>query len=443
MRVAFVCQVFHPDPTSTSQLFTELLRQIAGDQIHIVVLCDHPTRTEPNRQPVPRQEWFDGIEIIRCGVRIDHKAGWLSRATSYFTYIVHLSWKLLWIQKPDLLLGVTNPPFASWLLALIGRVRNIRFHYMILDMYPDGLVALGKLDRDSYLVRFWVTLNRLAYRQAERIVVLGRDMVPLLEQRYGVPAGRCTYIPHWSAVEAPPLSQPRGGRSESPRRRSEKITIQYSGNMGLWHDMETLVRAAAQLRGDDRMHFRFVGDGMRRREAELLGRELGATNISWHEFVPLDQLWDSLAACDVALISQRAGLQGIAVPCKLYGILAAGRAVIAQVPAASEVALTVEEHGCGVVVPPGDAGALADAIRSLVDSPATVREMGARARRAYLERYSMRQALAAFEALWDLPGRQIAKPARAVGAPAGQEAIEPTRFGRAGVGSSSEPLGGA
>ena len=157
-----------------------------------------------------------------------------------------------------------------------------------------------------------------------------------------------------------------------------------------------LVRAAYCLREHKRIKFLFIGDGRRKREAQALATELGATNITWLPYQPKESLNDSLACCHVALISQREGLQGVAVPCKLYGILASGRAVIGLVPCSSEVALVIEEEKCGLVLRPDDDQGLAAAILALLEKPEDVREMGQRARRAYQQKYTLEHGVERF-----------------------------------------------
>jgi colanic acid biosynthesis glycosyl transferase WcaI len=90
----------------------------------------------------------------------------------------------------------------------------------------------------------------------------------------------------------------------------------------------------------------------------------------------------------------------VAVPSKLYGILASGKPVIAQVPEGSEVAFTVREERCGVAVPHGDAGAVAEAVRRLAGDPEEARLMCARARGAYARRFTLERAAAAFLGIW-------------------------------------------
>ena len=131
--------------------------------------------------------------------------------------------------------------------------------------------------------------------------------------------------------------------------------------------------------------------------------ELGLDNISWSDFVPLEELGGLLASSDVALVSQRDGLTGVAVPCKLYGILAAGRPVLAAVPDDCETAIVIREEACGLVVPPHDPAVLAEALRRLADHPAECRRMADRAAHAYKTKYSLTEARVRFQSLWHLP----------------------------------------
>lgn len=401
-KIVFICQVFHPDTTSTSQLFTRLLEDMAERECHVVALCAFPSGYQGNIRDLPRRETLHGIEIKRCGFRVDHKKSLWFRALGYLGFLTHCGWHLLTMKRPDTLFGVTNPPFLAQLLWVISIIRRVPFQYMLLDAYPEALVALGMKPR-SIIARLWYWANKLAYRRAEVLVVLGRDMDPLLQDNYQIPPERILYIPHWSAVELQkPMAIEDSSMVES-LELNDKFIVQYSGNMGMWHDINGLVETADKLRETPNVHLLFIGDGARRKEAEDMSRELKLDNITWHPFVPLEQLRESLSTCHVALISLRAGFEGIAVPSKLYGILASGRAIIAHVPRESEVAYVVEEEQCGLVVDPGDADGVRAAILELSSDPQRVEEMGKRAFDAYCSKYRQEQAIRAFRDLWKLP----------------------------------------
>jgi len=260
-------------------------------------------------------------------------------------------------------------------------------------------VALGLLKKACWANQIWRWRVRSALLDAERVIVNGRDMAERIRFDYCVPAGKIVYAPNWSPHHGCGIIEPEASRLWRDLGLDGKFVVQYAGNMGLWHDVDTIVRAAHLLRQQHDVVFLMVGGGMRRAAAEKLSVSLGLRNVIWLPHQPRHALDDVLSCCQAALISLRAGLEGVAVPCKLYGIMAAGRPVIAQVPARSEVALTVQEEACGIVVPTGDAQALATAIRYLHQDRAAANQMGVRAFGAYIAKYSLQPALEKYDSI--------------------------------------------
>ena len=89
----------------------------------------------------------------------------------------------------------------------------------------------------------------------------------------------------------------------------------------------------------------------------------------------------SLGAPDVHWLSLNPKLEGLIVPSKFYGIAAAGKPIIVIADKDGELARLVQEHGCGVVIEPGDAGALVGALLRMASEPGAITEMGMRARK--------------------------------------------------------------
>jgi colanic acid biosynthesis glycosyl transferase WcaI len=80
-------------------------------------------------------------------------------------------------------------------------------------------------------------------------------------------------------------------------------------------------------------------------------------------------------------ISLNPRLEGLIVPSKFYGVAAAGKPIIVIAAKDGELARLVQEHACGVVISPGDAGALACTLLRLSSDPGALAEMGMRARK--------------------------------------------------------------
>lgn len=400
-QITFVCQTFYPESQSTSQLFTDLLSSMDESEFEITVICGFPALTSgDSTEKIQRRERFHGIEIIRCGARLNYKKNLFLRAVGYLSYLLSASSKVLRHCRGGFVCAVTNPPFAPiwiWLLSLAGR---FRYQIVCHDIYPDGLIAVGGMKANGPAASGWRAGNLKAFQRAEGIVVLGRDMSKLVHETYDVPESHIHYIPNWSVIEpGTGLSAEDTDLWQSLGLKDEFV-VQYSGNMGLWHDIDTLVRAAARLTHESRIRFLFIGDGRRKQRAYELAKELGAENITWLPFQPKEMLADSLACCHVSLISQRKGLNGVAVPCKIYGILAVGRGILAMVPPECEIDLVVGEEQCGERIDPDDDKELSEAILKLSSDVSATEEMGRNARNAYLEKYRLSNAVGSFHAIW-------------------------------------------
>jgi glycosyltransferase involved in cell wall biosynthesis len=165
-----------------------------------------------------------------------------------------------------------------------------------------------------------------------------------------------------------------------------RFVVGYSGNLGMAHDVDALLVAARELRDDDSLVFVLSGggSGMRRLQREAQADDL--PNLRFLPYQSAADLGDSLAAANVHLVSLRPELEGLIVPSKTYGVLAAGRAVAFVGDSDGEIARLLRRHGCGVTV---DSGArLAQALRMLRAEPSTVESMGLRARTAFDAEFS-------------------------------------------------------
>lgn len=396
-RVCFVCDVFYPSTESTSQLFTELFNRLAAGGLQIDVV----TNRLPGCQNLLKAAapLLAGISVRRVGLPLRGRGSVAVRALRYGAFFVSATARLA-VANADRFWAGTNPPFSPVWMAFMALLRRKPFDIIVHDVYPDGLVAVGYLPPGALVVKLWTALNRWAYGRACKVVVLGRDMADLMRRQYGVRDDQLVMFPNWSPFDQEtPATLAESSLTE--RLGLERaFVVQYSGNMGLWHDIDTFVRAAEILQSDGRIRFLMIGDGRRLEPARHLADQLGLRNITWLGFQDRDALPDSLACANVALISQREGLDGVAVPCKLYGILASGRAIVAAVPPHSEVARVVCEEQCGVVVPPSNAVAIADALREMADNEPETIAMGQRSFIAYRRTYSLDAAARRFWDTW-------------------------------------------
>jgi glycosyltransferase involved in cell wall biosynthesis len=275
---------------------------------------------------------------------------------SYLELYPQLMWQVWKLGRVDAVVSMTDPPLQVAAVTLASCRAKKKMHWAQ-DVYPELAEELGVIPRGGLLARVLRSISTWALRRQDDVVVVGRCMRERLVRR-GVDAGKIEVIPNWSSLG--PVSVASVAAMRKKLGWDGKFIALYSGNIGLAHDFETLVGAAKLLEGVG-VQMIFAGEGPRL--AQLRRDTAGLAHVGFLPPQPKEHLSSFLAAADLHLVSVRSGLEGLVVPSKAYGILAAGRPIFYVGGADSEVAGVIAESGCGVVIPNGDAAGLAEAIK--------------------------------------------------------------------------------
>ena len=383
-RLLFLNRSYWPDAEATGQLLTELSEDLAapdgdGDVPFAVgVVCGRPN-WNPSGETSKRwgTQVRRGVTVHRVWHTRWDKGSLRARAVNFGTFVAAALLRGLFCRRADVVVVETDP----FLLALAGVLLKFRHRAKLVvyaqDVHPELGVALGRVpDRRS--VRLLGRTLHAAYRRADRVVVLSRDMRETF-RRFGVPADRISVVPNWTDTHAV-----RPVKRDNPFRRTHglcgRFVVMHSGNMGQTQRLETVIDAAARLRDRDDVEFLFVGGGSAMGELQRRARSRGVTNTRFLPYEPREKLAESLSAADLHLVSIDPRVVPFMMPSKLYGILASGTAVLAVAPDGCELTETVRSHRVGWSVAPGDPAALADRIAELADDRARVVEAGKRAR---------------------------------------------------------------
>ncbi len=387
-RLTLISQYFYPEMISTGHILTELVVELVGKGIKTSVICAQPTYYSNDK--VDKEITYKGIAIRRTANTQFDKNSLKGKIFNSFSFFVGALWLVLKENDRYPMVLVTNPPFLG-LVGLICKIFKRRSYILIIhDLYPDIALNMGYLRHDSLLARFWNKINQRIYDAASFIVVLGRDVKKRIQDK--LPAEqheKIKFIPNWADPELIcPVDQSRNPFI-SELGLDGKFLVQYSGNMGLTHDMETIIEAARRLNKDQDIYFLMIGGGGKLGKIKAMARSYRLRNVAFLPYQPRENLKKSLGAAHVSMISLENGVQGLSVPSKLYGIMASGRPIVAIVPKNSEVALTVREFNCGLVTPPKDVSALVRALTWLKSNESERMAMGRQAYEAFQENFTV------------------------------------------------------
>lgn len=396
-RIIFVNRYYDPDSSATSQLLTDLARHLAarGDaRIHVVCSRFCYRRLD---QRLPARARLAGVKVHRVGGTRLARFNLLGRAVDDLVFLAAAGWRLLALTRPgDTIVAKTDPPWLGLLAALVAFSRRARLVHWLQDIYPELASVLG-----SRLVGFlspplaW--LRDLAWRRADRVVVIGGAMRWRVAAA-GVAHGRIHQIENWcdgQTIRPVPASR-------NPLRRAwqleDRFVVGYSGNFGRAHELAPILALIRAIRPEEPIRLLFIGGGPLLDELQHALSEPERALVQFRPYQPRAELACSLSLPDLHLISLRPELEGVVVPSKLYGVMAAGRPALFIGDPEGEVARTLTRHDCGLAVGSQDHANLIAAVRRLAGEPDTCRRLGAAARHAFERHYDRPRAMAAFEA---------------------------------------------
>ena len=373
MHVLLLNEYYPPDTSATAKMAAQVAETLAKRH-KVTVVAGRPSYDPDEYYPFAwlRRDVRNDVVVERVGSTTYPRHRMRRRVTNYVTYLALAVPRALAI-RPDVVLAMTDPPIAGIAGAWIARLSGRPFVYNIRDLYPDMAIG-GDIVRPSRWVERWEKMHRNALRRASRVIVLGDDMRDRILAK-GVPPERVvvvrdgTSFPSTMPAQDDPIVQ--------EIRCGFSFVAVHAGNLGFYGAWDTLLKAAEILRNEN-TGLVFIGDGANR--AAMRTATLNGANVRFLPFRPADQVPHVMMAGDLHIVTVRRGLEGVVVPSKLYGILAAGRPVLAVADAKSDAARIVIESGSGTVADPDDPAAVAAAIRELRDNAPRLAEMGRRAR---------------------------------------------------------------
>jgi colanic acid biosynthesis glycosyl transferase WcaI len=372
VRVLLLNLYFPPDTSATAKMAKTVVDALAVGH-DVTVLCGRPSYDPTERRPwkLFQTEQSDRTRILRVGSSDFPRTQMDKRIFNYLSY-VFLAVPRALLLPCDLILAMTDPPFEGIVGAFVALLKGKPFVYNIRDMYPDMAVG-GSIVQPGLLSRLWEKLHRWALRRATRVVALGEDMRNRIIAK-GVPSANISVVRDGAEIPAPGApAPPLDNEVVRAIRGNFRFVLLHAGNLGFYGAWDKILAGARDL-SEDGVGVVFVGEGAERDRLQAAATDI--PNVRFLSFFPASKIASVLAAADAHLITVKRGLEGVVVPSKMYGILAAGKPIVAVAPRECDVVSLGEKQGFSIYVDPDDPAAFANATRQLAGNPQLLSKMG-------------------------------------------------------------------
>jgi glycosyltransferase involved in cell wall biosynthesis len=378
-----ICQLFYPELVSTGQTLTELVEELASYGLRIKVIASQPTILSDEKK-VSEDIDYKGIKVIRTWSTRFPKIHFWGKLINLTTFFFSASFEVLFRNRNTPLLLLTNPPYLPILGWLNYLFKKINYGVLLFDIMPEQAELLKLVKPKGLLSKFWRFLNSIWYKKASYVVVLSEDMLNgaienanLLNNKHEKECREKTHIIHVWSDDRIIIPTKKSCSSETKRLGvNGKFVIQYSGNHGRFHDVETLLGIVDKLKDDEDIIFQFIGEGFKKRLVNEFKNFRKLNNMYSSTYVEKNELSDSLAMADIGVVAQLPGQEKVCYPSKLLGIMASGRPILAICPLNCEMANMIKQNELGFVIENGDIESGVKLIRSVKLEKELLSKMG-------------------------------------------------------------------
>lgn len=364
-RILIYAHYYAPDVASTGQILQDLAEGMK-DEFDVTVICTVPSYTgsipEKYRKKQIYEENINGVHVVRVPVPRFSKTSKLSRIRNLLSYCIEAQKATKKVGPHDFIFTISQPPILGGLLGVYGKKHTTtktgkrpKLIYNIQDFNPEQIEAVGYF-KNKLILNFLRRLDNWTCYNSDLVVTVGRDLVETLKKRFkGEKIPNHIMINNWideNQIYPLPMEHPKVAAFRENYGLTGKFVFMYSGNIGLYYDLEGLMSVIEHFRSakttDGReVAFAFVGDGSVLQKLKDYQHIHDMKNVVFIPYQKKDELIYSLNAADVHWCVNAKGIKGVSCPSKFYGIIAVGKPVLSVLDSNSEIGMLMNESVCG------------------------------------------------------------------------------------------------
>lgn len=390
MRLVYIHQHFCTNEGTSGTRSYDVSRYLIEAGHQITMICG--LSDQSGLKPMPwyrlfRRDNIDGIELIVCNVPYSNRLGVLARYWAFCWFAVLGTIAAVSVRRPDVVFATSTPLSVGVPGYLAATVKRVPFVFEVRDLWPESFIRSGWVKGTELSIRIMSWLETFIYDRAAKILLVSPGFEKRLIER-GFPPGKLKTILLGADDSLFETVTPDPEFLAQYQLEGKALAI-YTGAHGKANGLDYILAAAEHSRGRPDIAYVLLGEGSEKPRLNAIAREKRLTNVVFADAVPKKRLPGILALCHIGLmILKDVDEPRPVTPNKIFDYM------FTKLPALvnfeGPTIEMVEREGCGLFVDPKRPAELAEKVAKLAGDPDVRRELGARGRKAAVEKYGRR-----------------------------------------------------
>ena len=398
MKILIVTQYFFPENFKSNDLALELQKR--GHEV--TVLTGLPNYPEGKIYDgygffKNRSQIINGVVVKRALLIPRGNGGGIRLFINYYSFAFFASIKAFFMglntQYDAVIVHEPSPIMQYYPAYIINKLWKTPVYFWVMDLWPESLEVAGGI-KNKFILNYFNNLVIKFYKNAEKLLITSKGFRKSINEK-GDFDKKVVYFPNWAED-----SISEGDKNFEIPSLPEGFIVMFAGNIGEAQDLDSIMKAAKELKNEMNIKFILVGDGRKMPfvKSFIAEHELSETVFTLGQF-PIESMSSFFDKADVMLVTLKDDpIFNVTVPAKLQAYMSASKPIIGMLN--GEGMDNIKEAECGFTVSAGDSNALAESILNASKlSNNELKAMGANSRLYYEQNFRMTNCISHLESI--------------------------------------------
>ena len=355
LKVLCLAQIFELEKDFGSDRHYYICRKLIESGHHVTVITsniDYKTSFPKFKSKLlkPYRTYHNGIDIFYVPSVSNFKGSFLKRIFFYLSFLVFSLSLISRIRSIDLVYAISTPLTVGVLGFFFSKIYRAKFVFEVTDLWPDVFIEMGLLE-NRMIILLLKKMELFCYRKAEKIIALSQLAQNKIKKKINR-TEKVILITNGVDEGLFQLNAKKNYEITKIRKKlglEKKFICMYLGAHGLYNSLNTIIETARIIKGDEEIHFVFIGDGDEKKKLMTQVENYKLDNVSFFPPIPRNRTPIWLKIADVFLLPNLKGkFYEMNLQNKFFDFLVSARPIIFAGSGIS--AEIIEKIQCGKVV---------------------------------------------------------------------------------------------